>query len=89
MYDHDFFPFFGIPYGLGWIFMTLFWVLVIAGAIAIVRWLARGASRREQNMSTDPAHKTAADILRECYACGEIDREEFLQRLEDLKTNNT
>lgn len=83
MYDHEFFPFFGMPYGLGWVFMILFWVLVIAGVIAIVRWLGSGASRRAQDMS-GPVHRTPADILRERYARGEIDREEFLQRLEDL-----
>lgn len=83
MYDHDFFPFFGMPYGLGWVFMILFWVLVIAGVIAIVRWLGSGASRAKSDLSL-PSHKKPADILRERYARGEIDREEFLQRLEDL-----
>lgn len=83
MYDHDFFPFFGMPYGLGWVFMILFWVLVIAGVIAIVRWLTMGASRQKPDASS-PMHKTATDILRERYARGEIEREEFLQRLEDL-----
>lgn len=82
MYDHDFFPFFGMPYGLGWVFMILFWILMIAGVIAIVRWLAAGASR-QQNTSSPP-NKTPADIFRERYARGEIDREEFLQRLKDL-----
>ncbi len=83
MYDCDFFPFFGMPYGLGWIFMILFWILIIVGVIAIVRWLAAGTARQERDMSS-PVHKTAIEILRERYARGEIDREEFLQRLEDL-----
>lgn len=83
MYDHDFFPFIGMPYGLGWVFMILFWVLVIAGVIAVVRWLTAGTSRRGQDMPP-PVHRTPADILRERYARGEIEREEFLQRLEDL-----
>lgn len=83
MYDRDFFPFFGMPFGLGWVFMILFWVLVIAGVIAIVSSLTTGASRRDQDISM-PMHRTPIDILRERYARGKIDRKEFLQRLEDL-----
>tara|TARA_R110001592_G_scaffold254129_3_gene517501 strand:- start:47658 stop:47918 length:261 start_codon:yes stop_codon:yes gene_type:complete len=83
MYDHNCFPFFSMPHGLGWVFMILFWVLAISGVIAMVRWLSAGTARREPDMSL-PAHKTPADILRERYARGDIDREEFMQRLEDL-----
>ncbi|HEY9146329.1 MAG TPA: SHOCT domain-containing protein [Thiobacillus sp.] len=83
MYDHDVFPFFGMPYGLGWVLMILFWVLVIAGVIVFVRWLTTGLSRQKSD-ATSPVHKTPTDILRERYARGEIEREEFLQRLEDL-----
>lgn len=83
MYNRDFFPFFGMPHGFGWVFMILFWVLVIAGFIAIVRGLTASVSKREQDIST-PKHRTPSDILRERYARGEIDREEFQQRLEDL-----
>ncbi len=76
-------PFIGMPFGLGWVLMILFWGLVIAGVIVLVRWLTSSASRRERDMPP-LAHKTPADILRERYARGEIEREEFLQRLEDL-----
>jgi putative membrane protein len=83
MYDCEFFPFFGMPYGLGWVFMAVFWVFVIAGVIALVRWLAN--SRRDSGQGTSsPGHKNPTDILRERYARGEFDRDEFMQRLEDL-----
>ena len=37
----------------------------------------------QPNLSS-PSYRTLAVILRERFAHGEIDREEFLQRLEDL-----
>ena len=83
MHDQNFFPFFGMSHGLGWVFMILFWVLVIAGIVAVVRWLTAGTSRRGQDKSPS-TDKTPAEMLRDRYARGEIDREEFLQRLEDL-----
>lgn len=83
MQDHDFSPFFGMPYGLGWVITMLFWVLIIAGSIAIVRWLSEGATTREEGLPST-LRRTPSDILRERYARGEIDRKEFMQRLEDL-----
>ena len=57
--------------GFGLISMLLFWVLVILGIVVLVRWLGRGTS------SELPPGKTALDILKERYARGEIEREEF------------
>jgi putative membrane protein len=58
--------------GPGWIFMILFWALVIAGVVAIVRWL--GA---RNNGGGHPGAKTPLKILQERYARGEIEREEY------------
>ena len=63
--------------GLGWIFMVLLWGLVILAIVALVKWLA--------SSSGGIANKTSLDILKERYARGEIDREEYQQKKHDLQ----
>ena len=56
--------------------MLTFWVLVIVGLIALVRWLVtQGRASR-----TD----SALEILRQRYARGEINKEEFDAKKRDL-----
>ena len=63
--------------GLVMMFMMLvFWGLVVTGIVLGIRWLARQG--REER--TD----RALDILRERYARGEINKEEFDARRRDL-----
>ena len=66
-------------WGIGMLlFMLMFWALVIAGLILGIRWLAaQGASSR-------PAADPALEILRQRYARGEINKEEFESRKRDL-----
>ncbi|MBI4536398.1 MAG: SHOCT domain-containing protein [candidate division NC10 bacterium] len=65
---------------LGWLFMLLFWGLIIAGLVLVVRWLwDRGRS------GTDSASGEAPlDILKRRYARGEISREEYERMRQDL-----
>jgi putative membrane protein len=65
--------------GFGWIGMILFWVLIIVGIVALAKWFATGSPRIDQ-----PREKTALDVLKERYARGEINREEFEQKKHDL-----
>jgi putative membrane protein len=60
--------------GFGPFFMILFWALIIAGAIVLIRWL----------VDQSQGGKTALQILQERYAKGELQREEYEQKKRDL-----
>ena len=67
-------------WGMGWfgmIVMLLFWVLVIAGIVFLIRWLVQGTGGRNRSGSNAGTGSQAMDILKERYAKGEISRDEF------------
>jgi putative membrane protein len=67
------------PFGwIGMLAMVFWWVAVVIGLVALVRWLAP----RERNMRDD--EKSPMEILKERYAKGEIDRREFEEKKKDL-----
>ena len=68
--------------GFGWIFMILFWALLIFGIVALAKWLfsAGGFGR-----GSDGSSRAPMDILKERYARGEINREQYEQMRRDLE----
>lgn len=62
--------------GIGGIGMLLFWGLVLVGVVLLVKWLA--------GLPGGNKEKPALDILKERYARGEINKEEFEAKKKDL-----
>ncbi|MFF4948800.1 SHOCT domain-containing protein [Streptomyces chattanoogensis] len=79
--------------GGGWFFMAvvmvLFWALIIAGVVALVRYVS--GSHRGQPGGTPSSHEAgggngrAEDLLSERFARGEIDEDEYKRRMTLLR----
>jgi len=69
----------GMIFG-GGLLMVAFWAVVIVLIVLLVRWLGGSAATHHP----DQARPTALDILRERYARGEIDKEEYEERRRTL-----
>jgi len=65
-------------WGVGWIFMIIFWGLLIVGLIFLIRHLI-GAAKASKG------EESALEILKKRYARGEINKEEFEQKKRDLQ----
>jgi len=64
-------------WGIGMmLMMVVFWGVVVAGIVVASRWLA-GQTR-------EPRSDRALEVLRERYARGEIDKDEFEAKKRDL-----
>jgi putative membrane protein len=71
--------------GFGVLFMILFWVLIVLGILALIRWQIRESqASRDRNGQALPRDRTPLDIVQERYARGEIDRDEYEQKKRDL-----
>jgi putative membrane protein len=67
----------GGMFGIGMMFMMLFfWILVIAALVLGVRWLRREGKEQRND--------SALGILRQRYARGEINKDEFEAKKKDL-----
>ena len=74
----------GWGYALGIIVMILFWGVLLAAVVAAIRYLGRG---RQGRLPPEPPAQAsqpprAEEVLAERFARGEIDADEYRQRLE-------
>jgi putative membrane protein len=70
----------GSGWGFGLIGMVLWWVLIVLGIVLLAKWLfsgGLGAGRASGDR--------ALEILKERYARGEIDKQEFEEKKRDLR----
>ena len=75
MMNYDYQPFGWVGLGV----MMLWWVLVVAGLVMLVRWLVPRGQQRSRDDEKSPM-----EILKERYARGEIDKKEFEEKKKDL-----
>jgi len=68
----------GMGFGLGWISMVVFWILLILGIVYLVKMIAGGTKKGETTESS-------LEILKKRYAKGEISKDEFERIRADLK----
>ena len=72
----------GWGYALGITAMVLFWAVLILAIAAAVRYLDRN---RGESFPPPPPPPTAEQLLAERFARGEIDPDEYHQRLDTLR----
>lgn len=73
-------------WGMGWfgmIVMLLFWGLIIAALVLLIRWLIQNTG--DKGRSSLEENSRALNILKERYARGEISRAEFEAMKKDLR----
>jgi putative membrane protein len=71
-------------YGMGWfggILMIVFWILILVGLVFLIKWLIQSTGRDKASGSDG---NRSIEILKERYAKGEIDKEEFESKKKDL-----
>ena len=68
------------------IFMIAIWVLIVAGGLFfLVKWLPKVSEGHHGQLLLPGS--SALEILKERYARGEIDREEFAQKKRDINVD--
>ncbi|WP_330300685.1 SHOCT domain-containing protein [Streptomyces sp. NBC_00503] len=74
--------------GWGWAVMSFSMVLLVALAVTAVVLLLRSVDRFPAGPTRSPAAPSARQLLAERFARGEIDEEEYEQRLTTLRAHD-
>ncbi len=67
--------------GIGMVMMLAFWGLVIVALFFFIKWMMQASKGQTNNQPTGAG---ALDILKERYARGEIEKEEYEAKKADL-----
>jgi putative membrane protein len=76
----------GVGFWMMVLFSIVFLVAVIVGIVFLVRALSAGGTGSGGERASQPQRETPEELVRRRYAAGEIDREEYEQKLRDLRT---
>jgi putative membrane protein len=66
--------------GFWMVFYMIFWLLIIIGVVFLVFW----AVNKGKGSGSNSENETALDILKKRYARGEINKEEFEDKKNEL-----
>ena len=74
-------------WGGGWMgpFMMIFWLVVLGLAVAAVVWFIRSTSSHSVLQPQRDGRSRGIEVLDERYARGEINRDEYMQKRNDLR----
>ena len=68
----------------GWLMFMMMVVVVVAITVAVIFLVRATTTGGQSPPGTGTERQSPKDVLKRRYAAGEIDREEFQQRLTDL-----
>ena len=72
----------GYGFGFGGLAGLGFWILILVVLILVITWISKIIRVSDTNLEHD---LDATEILKQRYARGEIDRQQFKAMLEDIK----
>ena len=67
-----------------WLMFALMIIIVVAVVVAVIYFLRAASATRTAGTARGASSESPRDILKRRYAAGEIDRDEYQQRLKDL-----